>query len=73
MNDSFCDEDGNVVDTDGWDKHVVARDLAAWEHFTAVIEHGAAFLLHVSNALRAHPPDAGLLHRQRELATAYTS
>ncbi|MFF2657344.1 DUF6884 domain-containing protein [Kitasatospora sp. NPDC058032] len=72
VNDAFCDEDGHVVDTASWDKHVVERDLTAWKHFTAVLEHGGAFLFHMNRLLRARP-DADLTHLRRELSTAYAS
>ncbi|MGW2543755.1 DUF6884 domain-containing protein [Kitasatospora sp. NPDC001574] len=73
VNDSFCDEDGHVVDTAGWETRVVERDLAAWGHFTDVLGHGGAFLFHMSRLLRARPADADLTHLHRELVAAFAS
>ncbi|KQV20909.1 hypothetical protein ASE03_12575 [Kitasatospora sp. Root187] len=73
MNDGFCDESGNVVDTDAWDTRIVERDLAAWASFTTVLEHGAALLLHVSHVSATDRPDPRLAHSTRELTATYTS
>ncbi|MFF2957015.1 hypothetical protein ACFVVU_37455 [Kitasatospora sp. NPDC057965] len=73
VNDSFCDESGNVVDTDGWSTRVVERDLAAWDHFTQILRYGAAFLFATRLPLNTDPQNTRLRHRRQELSRAYTS
>ncbi|MFD0561838.1 hypothetical protein ACFQ2M_07170 [Kitasatospora saccharophila] len=63
VNDSYCDEDGQVVDTDGWESGIVARDLTAWHHFQAVLEHGIPFLLLTKDLLRQNTPHVNHAHR----------
>ncbi|MFJ4676903.1 DUF6884 domain-containing protein [Kitasatospora sp. NPDC088783] len=66
VNDSYCDTDGQIVDMDGWESGIAARDLAAWQHFQAVLEHGASFLLLTKDASRPNTPH--LHHARRTLA-----
>ncbi|MGW2544717.1 hypothetical protein ACWC5I_28525, partial [Kitasatospora sp. NPDC001574] len=73
VNDSFCDDSGNVVDTTGWDDRIVERDLAAYRHFTQILAHGAAFLFHLRPAIGAHPEADLLTHGRSELFSAYAS
>ncbi|MFB7672671.1 hypothetical protein ACFC26_14800 [Kitasatospora purpeofusca] len=73
VNDSFSDENGTVVDTDGWNTRIVKRDLAAWQNFTAVLRYGGAFLFHTRRFARPDAKDAGLAHDWRELARSFLS
>ncbi|QKW20601.1 hypothetical protein HUT16_17360 [Kitasatospora sp. NA04385] len=63
VSDSFCDRDGQVVDTGGWESGIVTRDLAAWRHFRAVLEHGVPFLLLTKDVARPTTPDVTHAHR----------
>ncbi|MGW3228650.1 hypothetical protein [Kitasatospora sp. NPDC001095] len=73
INDGFCDADGNIVDTEGWDHGIVARDLAAWQHYKAILPYAAGFLLRVGMAIEADPADPKVVHSRRALSTAYHS
>ncbi|MFJ1707617.1 hypothetical protein [Kitasatospora sp. NPDC088346] len=73
VNDSFCDDSGAIVDTEGWGARIVERDLAAYQHFTQILTYGAAFLFHIRPATEA-PAQADLLkHGRSELFGAYVS
>ncbi|MCG6496946.1 hypothetical protein [Kitasatospora sp. A2-31] len=73
VNDSFCDDSGAIVDSEGWGTRIVERDLAAYQHFTQILAYGAAFLFHIRPATEA-PAQADLLkHGRRELFGAYAS
>ncbi|MFJ9446724.1 hypothetical protein ACIRRH_33420 [Kitasatospora sp. NPDC101235] len=61
------------MDTDGWDTGIVARDLAAWQHYMALLPCAAGFLLRVGAVATADPPDPRLLHSRRALSSAYYS
>ncbi|MGW3183248.1 hypothetical protein ACWDD9_28630 [Kitasatospora sp. NPDC001119] len=61
------------MDTDGWDTGIIARDLAAWQHYMELLPCAAGFLLRVGAVATADPPDPRLLHSRRALSTAYHS
>ncbi|GLW58206.1 DUF6884 domain-containing protein [Kitasatospora phosalacinea] len=73
VNDSYCGEDGQITDTDGWESGIVARDLTAWHHFQAVLEHGIPFLILTKDLLRPNIPHVTHAHRAlvQNLSSAY--
>ncbi|MET8623698.1 hypothetical protein ABZW30_08070 [Kitasatospora sp. NPDC004669] len=62
---------------EGWDHHVVARDMAAWSHFQHVLRHGPDYLADARRAARRLNPDADTrrswTYHLRALASALDS
>ncbi|MEV0188425.1 hypothetical protein AB0I39_07820 [Kitasatospora purpeofusca] len=73
VNDGFCDESGNIVDHDGWNKRIVERDLTAYKHFTRILPYSAAFVFHMRLPVDTNPDDARLKSSRTELARANVS
>ncbi|MFD0259030.1 hypothetical protein ACFVH7_12250 [Kitasatospora indigofera] len=76
VNDDFCEEGGYIVDAAGWDARIVERDMAAWNHFRVVLEHGTAFVLAGRQACKTLPQGditARLPHDLRVLSETYGS
>ncbi|MEV7122897.1 DUF6884 domain-containing protein [Kitasatospora griseola] len=70
VNDSYVDDNGTVVDTRGYETGIVERDLAAWKHFSTVLEHGAPFLLLTKDTPRVKHAHTTLVET---LSTAYST